>query len=47
VRRSFSLREKDRRRGIDDQGVGFSDPLTPALSRRERGIGYDNAGLVA
>jgi hypothetical protein len=34
--RPFSLREKDRMRGYNNQCFSFSNPLTPALSRRER-----------
>jgi hypothetical protein len=41
--RTFSLREKDRMRGSENQGVSLSNPLSPALSldsglytRRER-----------
>jgi hypothetical protein len=34
--RPFSLREKDRMRGLENQGVSLSNPLSPALFRRER-----------
>jgi hypothetical protein len=34
--RSFSLREKDRMRGLKNQGVSLSNPLSPTLSLRER-----------
>ena len=36
--RAFSLREKDRMRGLENQSVSFSNPLTPTLSLRERGL---------
>jgi len=35
---SFSLREKARMRGYIKQCVTYLDPLTPALSLRERGL---------
>jgi hypothetical protein len=35
--RAFSLREKDRMRGLENQSFSFSNPLTPTLSLRERG----------
>jgi hypothetical protein len=36
--RAFSLREKDRMRGLENQSFSFSNPLTPTLSLRERGL---------
>jgi len=36
--RPFSLGEKERMRGSSDQKIGLIDPLTPTLSRRERGF---------
>jgi hypothetical protein len=34
----FSPGEKDRVRGLENQGLNFSNPLTPTLSLRERGL---------
>jgi hypothetical protein len=34
--RPFSLAEKDRVSGLENQGLNFLNPLTPTLSLRER-----------
>jgi hypothetical protein len=36
--RPFSLGEKDRMTGSENQGLNFSNPITPTLSQRERGL---------